>query len=200
MRPEFVQITSELEKHDAWFRDVLSQKTTLPTEMESWSVTRDVAEKLYELALKYTPKHIVEVGTSLGYSTIWLAEASREYGGFVDTLENEASKILKAQETFDRLGYKNVQIHFGDAIEILKNWSSPVDFVFLDARKREYVRQVQLLEPYLTKNASIIADDVTEWRRKLDEFFAYLGSGNYTYEILELGHGLLVAQKVEKVR
>jgi predicted O-methyltransferase YrrM len=200
MRKEFLQIAKELEDHDEWFRDVLSKKTTLPTEMESWAVTRDVAEKLYELILAYKPKHIVEVGTSLGYSTIWLAEAGREYGGFVDTIENEAIKVPKAQEVFDRLKLDNIHIHQGEAIDILKNWNTPVDFVFLDARKREYVTQLQLLEPHLTKNAIIVADDVTEWRRKLDEFFDYLdSSGLYTYNVLELGHGLLVAQRVEKV-
>ncbi len=195
MRKEFLQIAKELEEHDLWFRDVLSKKTTIPTEQESWSVRRDVALKLYKLVQTHRPKHILEVGTSLGFSTIWIAEATREYGGIVDTIEVEESKVKKAKETFLRLGYENVCTHLGDSLQILSRWQRPIDLLFLDARKRDYVHQLRLAEQHFSKGAIIVADDVTEWRRKLDEFFDYLdGNGAYRYEVLGLGHGLLVGR------
>ncbi len=197
MREEFKQIAKELEEKDVWFRDVLSKKTTIDTSLETWSVTRDVAEKLYSLVLEHKPQHIVEVGMSQGYSTIWLAEAAQTYGGKVTTIEIEESKIEAARHYFDQLGFhETISIFPGNACDVLKEWKQPVDFLFLDAVKREYVTCLSLLDPFIPVGGIVIADDVIEWRRKLDEFFAYIQEGNrYTGETISLGHGLFIGQK-----
>lgn len=197
MREEFKQIAKELEDKDAWFRDVLSKKTTIDTALETWSVTREVAEKLYSLVLEHKPKHILEVGMSQGYSTIWLAEAAESYGGKVTTIEIEESKIATARNYFDQLGFeKTIRIIHGNACEVLREWHEPVDFLFLDAVKREYVICLELLDPHIPSGGIVVADDVVEWRRKLDDFFAYIAEGaRYHGETLPLGHGVYIAQK-----
>lgn len=197
MRKEFEQIAKELEEKDAWFRDVLSKKTTIDTSLETWSVSRDVAEKLYSLVLAHKPQHIVEVGMSQGYSTIWLAEAAKSYGGKVTTIEIEESKIAAARNYFDQLGFQDtVTIIHGNAGEVLKNWTEPIDFLFLDAVKREYITCLQLAEQHMPIGGIAVADDVIEWRRKLDEFFDYIASKpEFESEILPLGHGLCILKK-----
>lgn len=197
MREIFERIAKELEDKDAWFRDVLSQKTTIDTSLETWSVTRDVAEKLYHIVLTEKPQRIVEVGMSQGYSTIWLAEAAKSYGGKVITIEREESKIAAAQEKFLALGLEEtITIMQGDACDILKQWKEPINFLFLDAVKREYVTYLRLADPYLSPGSSIVADDVVEWRRKLDDFFEYIEKNpQYYAEVLPLGHGLCVIKK-----
>lgn len=197
MRADFERIAKELEEKDAWFRDVLSKKTTIDTSLETWSVTRDVAEKLYDLVLAHKPMHIVEVGMSQGYSTIWLAEAAKSYGGVVTTIEIEESKITTARKYFDQLGFQDtITIVQGNACEVLKQWSEPINFLFLDAVKREYVTCLQVVEHCIPPGGVVVADDVVEWRRKLDEFFSYIeGGGQYVGETISLGHGLFIGVK-----
>lgn len=197
MREEFEQIAKELEDKDVWFRDVLSRKTTIDTSLETWSVSRDVAEFLYNTVMEKKPERIVEVGMSQGYSTIWLAEAAKNYGGKVDTIEIEPSKIIAARERFSRLGYDDtVTIHVGNALDVLAGWKDSVDLLFLDAVKREYIAYVKTVEHLFVPGTCIIADDVTEWRRKLDEFFDYIeANSNYISEVLPLGHGVCMITK-----
>lgn len=197
MREVFLQIAGELEEKDLQFREMLAEKTTIDTARETWSVTREVGEFLYHLVLDKQPKHIVEVGMSQGYSTVWLAEAAREYGGKVTTIEIEESKIIAARERFDALGYQDtVTVLEGDARIILEKWTGPIDFLFLDAIKRDYITYLRSIERQLTKNAVVVADDVIEWRRKLDDFFDYIeGNSSYQVSVLELGHGVCLAER-----
>lgn len=198
MRDIFLKAIAQLEYEDELFQDALSSKVTLATSLETWAVARSVAEKLYELVLKYKPAQIVEVGTSLGYSTIWMAEAAREYGGKIITLEHEPTKITKTQKLFDELEFQDtVTMIETDASEFLKSFDKQIDFLFLDAMKREYVNYIKLAERNIPIGALLVADDVVTWRRKLDEFFEYIeNSGKYKIQVLELGHGLLIAEKI----
>ncbi len=198
MRDIFRKAVAQLEYEDELFQDALASKVTLATSLETWAVARTVAEKLYELVLKYKPAQIVEVGTSLGYSTIWMAEAAREYGGKIITLEHEATKIAKTQKLFDELELQNtVAMIETDASDFLKNFDKQIDFLFLDAMKREYVNYIKLSEKNMPIGSLLVADDVVTWRRKLDEFFEYIEkSTKYKIQVLELGHGLLVAEKM----
>jgi len=198
MRDIFLEAVKQLEYEDELFQHALSSKVTLATSLETWAVARPVAEKLYELVRKYKPAQIVEVGTSLGYSTIWMAEAAREYGGKIITLEHEPSKILKTQKLFDELELQDtVTMIETDACEFLKNFDRKIDFLFLDAMKREYVEYIKLSEKNMPVGSLLVADDVVTWRRKLDDFFEYIeNSGKYKIQVLELGHGLLIAEKI----
>ena len=198
MRDIFLKAVAQLEYEDELFQHALSSKVTLATSLETWAVARPIAEKLYELVLKYKPEVIVEVGTSLGYSTIWMAEAAREYGGKIITIEHEPTKITKTQKLFDELEYQDTIIMIEtDAKQFLESHDAPIDFLFLDAMKREYIDYIQLTEKNMPVGALLVADDVITWRRKLDDFFEYIEtSGKYTIQILELGHGLLIAEKI----
>lgn len=198
MRDIFRKAVAQLEYEDELFQDALSSKVTLATSLETWAVARSVAEKLYELVREHKPAQIVEVGTSLGYSTIWMAEAAREYGGKIITLEHEPTKIAKTQKLFDELELQDtVTMIETDAGKFLESFDKQIDFLFLDAMKREYVNYIKLSERNMPLGALLIADDVITWRRKLDEFFEYIEtSGKYKIQVLELGHGLLVAEKI----
>jgi predicted O-methyltransferase YrrM len=198
MRSEFLEAVAQLEYEDALFQDALSSQVMMATSLETWAVARPVAEKLYDLVLKYKPATILEVGTSLGYSTIWIAEAARQYGGKIITLEHETSKILKTQKLFDELELQNTVILIEtDARKFLESFDKQIDFLFLDAMKREYIDYIKLAERNMPSGALLLADDVVTWRRKLDNFFEYIeSSGKYTNEIFEIGHGLLLAEKL----
>ena len=113
------------------------------------------------LAREAGAKVILEIGTSYGYSTLWLAEAARAAGGRVITLEVHAGKQDYARERMDRAGVAGfVDFRLGDAVESLANLETPVDFVLLDLWKDLYVRCFDLFYPRLNPGALVVADNM----------------------------------------
>ena len=115
------------------------------------------------LLIKETkPRTILEIGTSYGYSTLWLAEAARATGGQVITLELQASKQQYAREQLTKAGLeKFVDFRLGDAKESLAKLDGPVDFVLLDLWKDLYVPCFDLFYPRLSPGALVVADNMT---------------------------------------
>lgn len=198
MREKFLQAVAQLEYEDRVFQAALSSKVMMATSLETWAVAPEVAKKLYELVVQYKPQTIVEIGTSLGYSTMWMAEAAREYGGKIITVEHEETKIKKTQELFDWLELQDtVTLVHSDAKEFLQSYNAPINFLFLDAMKRDYITYIQLAEKNLSPASVVVADDVVTWKRKVEDFLEHMNdTQKYESHILELGHGLLLAKKL----
>jgi predicted O-methyltransferase YrrM len=105
---------------------------------------------------------IVEIGTSHGYSTIWMAEAARETGGLVISLEKHEGKQAHARKALERAGLaEQVDFVLGDALESLRELPGPFDFVLLDLWKSLYTPCFDLFYPKLNAGALIVADNVT---------------------------------------
>lgn len=106
-------------------------------------------------------KHILELGTSNGYSTLWLAEAARAVGGKVTTIEARRSKQDYARSALTKAGLASaVEFLTGDALDILKTLRGPFDFVLLDLWKDLYVPCLDLFYPKLAPGAMIVADNM----------------------------------------
>jgi len=106
-------------------------------------------------------KVILEIGTSYGYSTLWLAEAARETQGRVITLELRAEKQQYARERMKRAGLADVvDFRLGDATQSLANLDTNVDFVLLDLWKDLYVPCFKLFHPKLNPGAIVVADNM----------------------------------------
>ena len=106
-------------------------------------------------------KVILEIGTSYGYSTVWLAEAARVTGGRVITLELHAHKQLYARERIAQAGLAEfVDFRLGDAKEVLAKLDRIVDFVLLDLWKDLYVPCFDLFHPRLNPGAIVVADNM----------------------------------------
>jgi predicted O-methyltransferase YrrM len=105
---------------------------------------------------------ILEIGTSYGYSTLWLAEAARATGAKVITLELQANKQHYAREQLTKAGLeKFVDFRPGDAKEALAKIDGPVDFVLLDLWKDLYIPCFDLFYPKLSPGALVVADNMT---------------------------------------
>jgi len=117
---------------------------------------------LLSLLIRSTrPKTVLELGTSYGYSTLYLAEATQAVGGQVFTLERAAHKSEYAQAAIERAGLAAaVQFHVGDALTLLPTLAGPFDFVLLDLWKDLYVPCLELLMPRLRAGAFVIADNM----------------------------------------
>jgi len=108
-------------------------------------------------------RRILEVGSSFGYSTVWLAEAVRAVGGKVISLELRAEKTEYAGERLRRAGLADyVEFRVGDALESLAQLRGPFDLALIDLWKNLYVPVFALLHPRLAPGALVIADNMLE--------------------------------------
>jgi predicted O-methyltransferase YrrM len=104
---------------------------------------------------------ILEVGTSYGYSTVWLADAARATGGLVTTLELHPRKVEYARTQLARAGLAEfVDFRVGDALATLHSLPGPFDFVLIDLWKDLYVASFDAIYPKLADGALIVADNM----------------------------------------
>jgi len=106
-------------------------------------------------------KHVVEIGTSNGYSGIWFCLALRTTGGKLTTHEIDARRAALARENFKRAGIDNlVTLVEGDAHETVKNLKEPIDILFIDADKEGYIDYLNKLLPLVRPGGLILAHNV----------------------------------------
>ena len=106
-------------------------------------------------------KHVVEIGTSNGYSGIWFCLALRTTGGKLTTHEIDDRRASLARENFKRAGVdKLVTLVMGDAHETVKNLKEPIDVLFLDADKEGYIDYLNKLLPLVRPGGLILAHNV----------------------------------------
>jgi predicted O-methyltransferase YrrM len=113
------------------------------------------------LAKEAKAQTILEIGSSYGYSTVWLAEAARATGGKVISLEIHRGKQESTRDTLERAGLSAfVDFMLGDARESLAALREDVDFVLLDVWKDLYIPCFDLFYPMLQPAALIVADNM----------------------------------------
>ena len=163
------------------------------------------------------PHRVLEIGTAIGYSSLLMAQ-----NGAADiditTLELSDERIKTAQGYIDRSAYAGrIHIMGGDAAENLLKLQltgQKFDFVFIDAAKGQYVDYFHKIQPMLTENAVILADnvlfrgyvkgDVPTPRRfktivkRLREYINLVSQPPYITEILENGDGLAVTRRLDR--
>jgi predicted O-methyltransferase YrrM len=104
------------------------------------NITRDTGEFLSVLVRVMSARRIPEIGTSNGYSTLWLAGAAQSVGGTVTTVELSALKVAMAKDSFARSGIASSihQLHQDAGDVLAKSDDSAFDFIFLDSERSEY--------------------------------------------------------------
>jgi predicted O-methyltransferase YrrM len=116
---------------------------------------------LHLIATAAKSQVLLEIGTSYGYSTIWLADAARETGGRVHSLELSSKKVEHARSRLRAAGLEAyVEFHVGDALTTLAALPGPFDFVLLDLWKDLYVPCLELFHPKLAAGGFIAADNL----------------------------------------
>lgn len=124
-------------------------------------VGEGVARFLHSLILAQNARCIVEVGTSYGYSTLFLADAARQTGGKLMTLEVVAEKQDYARTQLEKAGLAQyVDWRVGDALDVLGTLDTQIDFVLLDLWKEVYIPCLDLIYPRLAKGGIIAADNM----------------------------------------
>lgn len=154
--------------------------------------------KFLVLAAAAAPPGIyLEIGTSAGYSTLWLALAGRELGRRLITFEVLEEKVRLARETFKRAHVEDVvDLVAGDAREYLQNYTN-VSFCFLDAEKEQYLECYEALIPNMISGGLLVADNVISHRVPLKPFLdRALGDKRVDSLVVPIGKGVLVCRKI----
>ncbi len=157
----------------------------------------DTAQLISMLVRSSRRKQLLEIGTSNGYSTIWLAWAVRATGGHIISIDRDEQKLLQADVNLQRAQLREfVDFFHGDATEIVADFPGPFDFVFFDADRISAPKQVQLLLPKLTPDVFILADNVLSHP---DEIAGYLttikGIPQFEHMVVPVGKGLSIAYR-----
>jgi predicted O-methyltransferase YrrM len=162
------------------------------------NITPETGRLLWILARAIDAKHIVEVGTSNAYSTIWLADAARATGGRVTTLEMNPEKIVLARANLQSAGLIDVvEILQGTATDSLTALAGPFDLVFLDADKAGYLQYLEIAVPKLRIGGILIADNATTHAKELEEFTRRVKSHPQLFAVtIPMGNGEEVALKI----
>ena len=159
------------------------------------SVGRPAAVLLNLLIKESRATRILEVGSSYGYSTQWLADGARAVGGKVISLELQASKAEYATAQLLRAGLASqVEFVIGDALASLGQLPGPFDFVLIDLWKDLYVPVWDLLQGKLAPGALVVADNMISPASAQPEVRVYRERVRATAQVssvlLSVGNGL----------
>lgn len=164
------------------------------------SVGPDTGKLMHMLAISSNAQRMIEVGTSYGYSTVWLADAARATGGKVHSFELSTKKVEYARVQLKTAGLEGwVEFHVGDARETLAKFAEPMDFVLLDLWKHLYIPCFELVYPKLAPGAFLIADNMLQPALALEHAQAYRdlvgAKDDLDTVLLPIGSGVELSKK-----
>jgi predicted O-methyltransferase YrrM len=162
------------------------------------NVEPETAELLGVLVRSMSATRVLEVGTSNGYSTIWLGDAAEAVGGTVLSLEIEAERTAQANENLAEAGVAEfVELRVQDAAEALRSFAdSAFDLIFLDAERRFYVDYWPDLIRALRPNGLLVVDNTLSHAKELVEFSELVYSDPaVTSTLVTVGAGVLLIVK-----
>lgn len=192
IRPAMLERMKYLETRDAQDRDDGTPR------MQRLRQIPPETGKFLALLLANAPEgRIIEIGTSAGYSTLWLALAAQVTGRRVTTFEVLSEKIVLARETFHLADVENiVELIADDARKHIEKFDE-IAFCFLDAEKEIYGELYEMVIPRLVQGGLLVADNAINHREALQPMFdRALNDERVDVLIVPIGKGELVCRKV----
>ena len=156
------------------------------TRKEYWNIKPEGGQLLGLLIKISGAKRVLELGTSNGYSTLWMSLTGVE----IVTMEKWEERIEEAKKNFAAAGV-DVKLIEGDILENLPKVEGKFDFVFVDAKKNEHYDYLMLLKGRLNEGAVIVTDNVTNMEEPMKNYLDYLRS-NFESLTIPIGGGMEV--------
>jgi len=160
---------------DEYLHAIIPERDAVLQEMETLAEKRKipiigpvVARILYQLIRLVRARTIFEMGSAIGYSTIWIARAAGE-GSVVYYTDSDAENARQAEQFFERAGVRDrIRILRGDALELLDKTPGEFDVIFNDVDKKDYPRVFHKAVPRVRKGGLFITDNVL-WSGRVTE-------------------------------
>ncbi len=160
---------------DDYLYSMLPKRDEVLTEMEDYATEHKipivgpaVARVLQQLAMMINAQSVFELGSAIGYSTIWWAQAVGDRGNVIYT-DGDSKNAQRARDYFSRAGVsKRITLHTGDALEFLSEQKREFDIIFNDVDKEDYPRVLRLVAPRLRKGGLFVTDNVL-WSGRVAE-------------------------------
>ncbi len=164
---------------------------------DALALPRESARFVHALVLSTGAKRVVEIGTSYGYSGLWIASALAVSDGTLITLDNHRHKSDAARTHFAEAGLADyVDIRTGTASEILPTLKGPIDFVLNDADKENCGLYVELLLDKLADRALVVTDNIHSHAEELAAFMAWIrGHESFFSTPVSVGSGMELSVK-----
>lgn len=180
-------------------------KSLEKTREDFWNLDRESANFLNLLIKINNSKRVLEIGTSNGYSGIWILKALKETLGSLTTIEFWEKRQSVARKNFN-ICVPEVEVipKIGSAIVILEDLKDDIekgkidkfDFVFIDANKKEYISYFKLVDEMLKPKGIILADNILSHKEKVKDYVDNLFQNeNYQSQIFEIGTGMMLSRK-----
>lgn len=164
---------------------------------DALALPREAAQFARALILSTGAKRAVEIGTSYGYSGLWMASALVENGGKLITIDHDARKLQVARSYFETAGLaEHVECVQESAVDALATLDGPVDFVLNDADKENCRRYLELLADKLSDRAIVLTDNTTSHPDQLAEVVSWLrGRSDFFSTHVPIGNGMELSVK-----
>jgi caffeoyl-CoA O-methyltransferase len=186
------QTESEIDKR---VNDFLKKQASMWRDM---NVPAADGKLLYDVIMENKYKSAVEIGTSTGHSSIWIAWALSKTGGKLITFEIDERRYKEALSNFEKAGLSNyIDARLGDAHDLVKKLNEPIDFVFSDADKDWYTNYFKALDPQLVVGGCFMAHNIEMPGAR--EFYEYISNlPNYRTMVDNRGAGMSISYKTGK--
>lgn len=186
-------------------RDLAERKASSSDPLRLKAVSLSVAQYLYMQVLRGPARHIVEFGTSAGYSTIHLAHAAQRSGGRIYTLDREPQKTAWARENIRRSNLEDqVEFYTGDIADFIAQLPREIDFVFFDFGVPSFAPYWPSIREKMTAQAFLFVDgweqierwdSESEWREFKETLEA---DGDFVTALLPMEKGHLTAVRINE--
>jgi len=173
-------------------------------------VKREVGQLLSVLVKIKRPERVLEIGTAIGYSTLWMVMELRQWGGGITTIERHPGRYERAKEVFGQEQVSSfVEPLLGDAGDIVPRLEGNFDLIFVDAAKGQYLNWFPNLRKLLNPGGILVADNVlyrglvlpnTQFPRRkktmvkrLRQYLKEIQKPPFTSVVLPLGDGVAIS-------
>ena len=172
-------------------------------EWRDMNIPSSDGQVLYDIIVEKGYMHGLEIGTSTGHSTIWMAWAMSKTGGKLITIEIDKARYEEALANFKEAGVSEyIDARLADAHELVRELEGPFDFVFSDADKDWYINYFKDISPKLLPGGCFTAHNVrpaSSWRRGMrgaQQYLEYVESlENFTTTVDNSGSGIAISYK-----
>jgi predicted O-methyltransferase YrrM len=192
MGPELLSLLEDIhcwgQDHDAGESDKARKMLNLQP---------DTARMVSMLVRSSGRKRLLEIGTSNGYSTIWLAWSLSGPDGRIISVDHSAEKHAMADENLRRAGLRErVELRLGDATTVAGELEGAFDFVLFDSVQVQPHKQLEVLLDKLADSAMVLADNVLSHPEEMSAFISIIeAQPDFDYVVVPVGKGLCLAYR-----